>query len=136
MRLAVVFGLSLLLAACDKTKPSVAASASEAKAYIANLGLSDFEMKAAESFGGQQLVEITGKISNKGARGLQRVDLTCIFYDPFGQPILRETVPIVRADKGGLPAGETKPYRLPFDTIPANWNNRPPQMVMAGLVFE
>lgn len=99
------------------------------------MGLSGVEMKATESFGGQQLVEITGMITNKGARNLQRVDLNCVFYDPYGQIILRETVPIVRADKGGLKAGETKPFRLPFDAVPKAWNQVMPQLVMAGIVF-
>jgi len=93
-------------------------------------------MKAAESFGGQQLVEIIGNVKNNGTRALKKVELNCVFYDPYNQVVLRETVPIVRADKGGLKAGETKPFRLPFDTLPKSWNQAMPQMVMAGLVFE
>ena len=93
-------------------------------------------MKAAESFGGQQVVEIIGNVKNNGEKALRKVELNCIFYDPYNQVILRETVPIVRADKGGLKPGETKPFRLPFDTIPKSWNQAMPQMVMAGLVFE
>jgi hypothetical protein len=134
------FGIAVLLlglAACSKPGSSgTAASAEEAKQYVKQLALSDFEMKAAESFGGQELVEITGKIRNKGARALQKVELTCVFADPYGQPVFRETVSIVRPEKGGLKAGETKAFRLAFDAVPKTWNQATPQMVMAGVVFE
>ena len=126
----------LSLSACNSSSAGTAASPEEAKAYIRELALGTVEMKAAESFGGQQLVEITGVIRNNGPRPLKKVDLTCIFYDPYNQVILRQTVPIVRPDKGGLKSSETKPFRLPFDTIPKSWNQTLPQMVMAGVVFE
>jgi hypothetical protein len=124
------------LTGCQQRPAGAAASPEEAREYIRLLALSDFDMKAAESFGGQELVEMTGKITNNGGRVLQRVDLNCVFVDPYGQPVLRETVPIVRADKGGLRPGETKPFRLAFDNVPKNWNQATPQMVMAGVVFE
>lgn len=127
---------SCTLLSCQSGKAGAPASPEEAKLYIKQLALSDFEMKASESFGGQELVELTGKITNQGSRALQRVDLNCVFADPYGQPVLRETVPIVRADKGGLAPGETKPFRLAFDNVPKSWNQSTPQMVMAGLVFQ
>lgn len=137
MRSLLALSLLAALFSCQQTKPGgAAASPEEAKLYIKQLSLTDFDMKAAESFGGQELVEMTGKITNNGNRPLQRVDLNCVFADPYGQPVLRETVPIVRADKGGLKPGETKPFRLAFDNVPKTWNQSTPQMVMAGVVFE
>ncbi len=136
MRFAVIVLGILGLVGCGGGPAGTAASPEEAKAYIQNLGLSGVEMKAAESFGGQQLVEITGNVKNRGQRNLKKVDLTCVFYDPYNQVVLREVVPIVRADKGGLKSGEEKPFRLPFDTLPKAWNQAMPQMVIAGVVFE
>ncbi|MDX2270318.1 MAG: FxLYD domain-containing protein [Bryobacter sp.] len=125
------------LAGCNTAGTAgTAASAEVAKEYIKKLGLTEFDMKATESLGGQQLVEITGKITNHGDRKIRQVELNCVFTDPYGQPVLREKVAIVRADRGGLAAGETKPYRLAFDTIPNTWNEAPPHMVMAGVVFD
>jgi hypothetical protein len=136
MRILVVTLGLLGIWGCGTGTPGTAASPEEAKAYVREMGLSEVEMKAAESFGGQQLVEITGKVTNKGGRALKRVELSCVFYDPYNQVVLREVVPIVRAEKGGLKPGETKPFRLPFDNLPKSWNQAMPQMVMAGLVFE
>ncbi len=127
--------LVLLCAGCQQKPSGAAATPEEAKQYIKQLALSDFDMKASESFGGQELVEMTGKIANNGTRPLESVDLICVFADPYGQPVLRETVPIVRADKGGLKPGETKPFRLAFDNVPKTWNQSTPQMVMGGVVF-
>lgn len=136
MKFAVLTFSLACLSACNSSSGGTTASPEEAKSYIRELALGTVEMKAAESFGGQQLVEITGVIRNNGPRPLKKVDLTCIFYDPYNQVILRETVPIVRPDKGGLKSNVTKPFRLAFDTIPKSWNQTLPQMVMAGVVFE
>ena len=108
----------------------------EAKAYVRNLKLSGVEMKAAKAYMNQMLVEIVGKITNAGDRRLKSVDLNCVFYDPYGQVVLRERVPIVRQRAGGLDPGQTKGFRLPFDTIPESWNQTMPQMVIAQVVFE
>ncbi|MBI3208203.1 MAG: DUF3426 domain-containing protein [Candidatus Solibacter usitatus] len=107
----------------------------EAKAYVRNLKLSDTGMTATESAMHQQLVEISGKITNAGERPLKSVLLSCIFADPYGQVILRERVEIVRARLGGIKPGETKQFRLPFDNLPQSWNQRLPQLVIAEIVF-
>jgi hypothetical protein len=110
----------------------------EARAYIreGNLKLSDVEMKAAKSYMNQMLVEINGKITNAGTRNLKQVDIYCVFYDPYGQVVLRELVSIVRQKAGGIKAGETKAFRLPFDTLPQSWNQQMPQLVIAQILFE
>ncbi len=104
----------------------------EAKAYTKNLKLSDVNMKASVSFAGGDLVEITGKIQNNGDRTITRAELTCIFYDPFGTELARERLPIVKTKLG---AGETREFRLPFEGIPAQWNQAMPQMVIASIDF-
>jgi hypothetical protein len=107
----------------------------EAKAYTRNLKLSDVEMKATENALRQMLVEIEGSITNAGDRPVRRVELTCVFYDPYGEVILRERVPIVRGRDGVLGPGETRQFRLPFDAIPDDWNQTMPQLVIAQVIF-
>jgi len=108
----------------------------EAKAYVRNLKLSEVELKAADTFLKQTLVEIVGKIGNGGGRRLRSVEINCVFYDPYGQVVLRERVAIVRSRSGGLNPGETKSFRLPFDNLPGSWNQVLPQMVIAQIVFD
>jgi len=110
----------------------------EAKLYVrsGNLKLSDVDMKAHEDYFRQRIVEITGKIQNTGPRPLQLVEINCVFYDPYGQVVLRQRTPIVTAKAGTLSAGTTKSFRLPFDNIPESWNNVMPQMVIARIDFQ
>ena len=108
----------------------------EAKAYVRNLKLSGVEMSAHEDYFKQKIVEITGMIQNTGDRVLRVVEINCVFYDPYGQVVLRQRVPIVSEKAGGLAPGETKPFRLPFDSLPESWNNVMPQMVIARIDFQ
>ena len=109
----------------------------EARVYIrsGSLKLSDVSMGARDNFARQTLVEITGKITNDGSRPLRLVEITCVFHDPSGRVVLRERVPIVSERMKGLMPGETKTFRLPFDTIPASWNQDLPDLVIAQIVF-
>jgi len=108
----------------------------EAKAYVRYLALSGVEMQATDTYLGQTLVEVTGQITNNGDRALTLVEINCVFYDPWGQVVLRERVPIVGRRMGGLAPGERKNFRLPFDNLPESWNQGMPQLVIAQIVFE
>ena len=108
----------------------------EAKAYVRYLKLSEVQMKATESYLKQTVVEVEGKISNNGDRPLRSVEINCVFYDAYGQVVLRERVAIVKSRTGGLKPGETKNFRLPFDYIPQSWNQNMPQLVIAQILFD
>ena len=107
----------------------------EAKAYVRYLKLSGVEMKATQTYLKQTVVEITGNIANTGNRALKSVEINCVFYDPWGQVVLRERVVLVRTKDGGLAAGQTRGFRLPFDSLPESWNNAMPQLVIAQIAF-
>ena len=108
----------------------------EAKAYVGKLGLSEVEMKASENYMKATVMEINGKITNRGERPLKLVEINCVFYDPYGQLVLRERVAIVKRTGASLTPGETRAFRLPFDSIPATWNQTLPQLVIARIDFE
>lgn len=114
--------------------PEPAASA-EAKAYVANLELSNVTMKASENFMRQQVVEIQGNIANRGPRALRSIDIYCLFSGVDGREIHRERVPIVQSKGAPLKPGEVRGFRLPFDTLPDGWNQALPKMVIAQITF-
>lgn len=93
------------------------------------------KMEAHESYLKQSVVEITGNIKNTGDRVLDLVEINCVFYDPYGQEVLRERVPIVSRKMGKLAPGEVKPFRLAFDNVPEAWNQAMPSMVIARIDF-
>jgi len=120
----------------DPGPPPPPTLTAEAKAYVRNLKLSEVEMKKTENFAGQAVVEIVGKIGNAGDRALRLVEINCVFYDPYGQLVLRRRVPIVRTAGGPLNPTEARGFRLPFDDLPASWNQALPQLVIANIVFD
>ena len=107
----------------------------EANAYVRNLQLSDVTMKATANYMKQTVVEIEGKITNAGDRPIEVIEIYCQFYDTYQQLVLRQRLSIVSAKMGGLRPGETKSFRLPFDELPASWNQAMPQLVIAGMKF-
>lgn len=132
--LAVAAALVYLNKPAAKTSQEEPASP-EAKAYVSYLALSDVTMKATENFMKQQLVEIEGKITNKGSRPLQTVDVYCLFYGIDGREIHRERVPIVQSKGSPLKPDEVRSFRLPFDSLPDGWNQSLPKMVIARIGF-
>jgi hypothetical protein len=104
----------------------------EDKAYVHSLQLSDVTMQATESYVKQTVTEIEGKITNAGNRPVKQAELYCVFYNVYGEVVIRERVSII---KGILKPGETRAFRLPFDDIPESWNNQMPQLVIARIEF-
>jgi hypothetical protein len=131
-----IAGFFFLERASKQPPPPPPPLTDEAKTYVRNLKLSNVEMKAHESFLKQSVVEIVGNIANAGNRVLKSVELNCVFYDPYNQVVLRQRVPIVSARSGAVAPGESKSFRLAFDTVPQNWNNAMPQLVIAGITFQ
>jgi hypothetical protein len=130
----VLAGILVYLSRPTKDGGSPPVSA-EAKAYVSKLTLSDVTMQATENFMKQRVVEIEGKIANGGDRALQGIDVYCLFYDVGGREIHRERVPILNRKGPPLRPGDTRPFRLPFDTLPEGWNQAMPRLVIAGINF-
>ena len=143
--MAVVVGLVLVLGlggflflerAANKEPPAPPPLTGDARAYARNLKLTNVEMKAHESYLKQSVVEIQGNIQNVGDRIVKTVEINCVFYDSYGQVVLRERVPIVSPKIGSVAPEQIKPFRLPFDSIPESWNQMMPQLVMAAIEFQ
>ena len=143
--MAVVIGLVLVLGlggffyldrAAKKGPPAPPPLTGDARAYARNLKLTNVEMKAHESYLKQSVVEIVGNIQNVGDRIVKTVEINCVFYDSYGQVVLRERVPIVSPKIGAVAPEQIKPFRLPFDNVPESWNQMMPQLVMAAIEFQ
>jgi hypothetical protein len=114
-----------------KTAPMTGEASPEAKAYLPNLRLSDVAMQASENLMQQQVVEVQGKITNNGNRKLALVEVYCLFYGTDSREIHRERLPLVR----DLTPGETRSFRLPFDSLPDGWNQAMPRLAIAKISF-
>jgi hypothetical protein len=143
--MAMVIGLVLVLGlggflyldrAAKKDPPTRPPLTGAARAYASKLKLTNVDMKAHESYLKQSVVEIVGNIQNVGDRVVKTVEINCVFYDAYGQVVLRERVPIVSPKIGVVAPEQIKPFRLPFDSVPESWNQMLPQLVMAGIEFQ
>jgi hypothetical protein len=108
----------------------------EARAYLPSLALSNVRMQAAESYVQSRLVEILGDIANNGARTVRMAEVTCVFRNYSGEEVARERAFVVGGRSGPLAPGQTKTFRLPFDTIPDSWNQAMPTLIVAQIQFE
>ena len=75
-------------------------------------------MQAHESYLKQSIVEITGNIGNTGDRVLKTVEINCVFYDPYGQVVLRERVAIVSRKTGAWRRAKPSPSAWRSTTSP------------------
>ena len=130
---AVVF-LAILLAR-PAQHPSSPIASNEARAYLPHLALSNVSMQASENFMKQEVLEVKGNITDSGPRALRSVSVFCLFYGVDGREIYRERVPIIPSGSPPLHSGETRSFRLPFDSIPDGWNQALPKMVIAQITF-
>lgn len=138
MARSAAFGIALLIAlaglwaGCSSRPGEQRPLTADAKAYARSLQLSEVTLKATESYAKQTITEIEGKITNAGDRMVRRAEVSCIFYDHYGQVVKRERVAIVKTI---LAPGETRAFRLPFDDLPESWNDQMPTLVIAGIDF-
>ena len=135
MRILIAMIVAVGIGGCGAPASKSQPITPEAKSYVRNLQLSGVQLKATDSYMGGTIVEVVGNIQNAGDRPLNQVDVHCIFYDPYGQVVLRERLSIVKSKLGGLKPGEKKSFRLPFDGLPPSWNQSLPQVVIAGIQF-
>jgi len=109
-------------------------------AYAANVKFSDLKTSAAQNFAGATVSYLDGVITNAGNMTVIHATVQITFKDDMGQTAQREELPIRVLRTGGpydeavdlnlspLAPGESKPFRLIFDNISAQWNHAYPDL--------
>lgn len=98
----------------------------EQKAYLPLLVFGEFHMSAAENFLGNTVIYLDGKVTNRGDKPVRSLDVELNFVDTLNQVVLRETAHPLTRRAGPLAPGETRPFRVTFEHMPADWNQTPP----------
>jgi uncharacterized protein DUF2393 len=131
---AVVVGILVLIFRSEQPKPTLP------PAYAANLKFSDLKASGAQNFVGATVSYLDGTITNAGDRTVIHAVVQITFKDDMGQTAQREEMPIRVLRTGGpydeavdfnmspLAPGESKPFRLTFENISAQWNHAYPEM--------
>lgn len=113
--------------------------------YASSLKLSDFKMSAAENFVGATVSYVDGTVTNGGDKTVTHVVVEVNFKDDMGQIAQREEIPMQVLKTDGpypeavdfsvspLAPGQSKPFRLTFESISAQWNRQYPGIQIVNL---
>jgi hypothetical protein len=108
--------------------------------YAANLKLSDLRLSAEQNFVGATISYVDGLVTNSGDKNVTRVVAQVDFKDDLGQIAQREELPLQLLKTSGpypeavpfstspLAPGQSKPFRLTFESISAQWNHAYPDI--------
>ena len=130
----VVVGFIALLLRSEQKKPT------PPPPYAASLKFSDLKTSSAQNFAGATVSYLDGAITNAGNMTVIHATVQVTFKDELGQTAQREELPIRVLRSGGpydeavdlvqspLAPGESKPFRLIFDNISAQWNHAYPDL--------
>lgn len=131
---AAVVGILLLLSREERKAPT------GPPAYAANLKFSDLKASAAQNFVGATVSYLDGTVTNTGDKTVTHAVVRITFKDDMGQMAQREELPLHVLRTGGpydeavdlsvspLAPGQSKPFRLIFESISAQWNRAYPEM--------
>jgi len=132
--LAFIVGILAFILKSEQKPPA------EPPAYAAKLQFSDLKASAAENFAGATVNYLDGTITNSGNQTVTHALVEVTFKDDMGQVAQREELPIhilrtggpydeaVDLDMSPLAPGQSKPFRLTFESISAQWNHAYPDL--------
>ena len=141
----VLMAIAIIFAFLLRGQPK---SASGPPPYAASLKLSDLKMSAAENFVGATVSYVDGTITNAGNKTVTHVIVEVNFKDELGQLAQRETIPLqVLKTTGPYPEavdfslsplgpGQSKPFRLTFESISAQWNHQYPDIQVTDVTVK
>jgi hypothetical protein len=130
----MVVGVLALIFRAEEKKPVAS------PAYAANLKFSDIKSSAAQNFVGATVSYIDGVVTNTGDKTVIHAVVQVTFKDDLGQTAQREELPLRVLRTGGpydeavdfslspLAPGQSKPFRLTFENISAQWNHAYPDL--------
>ena len=137
----VILALGILVVAGGRSKPESALGTGMAPPdpYAPKLGFSGIQMSEATSFSGAKVTYIDGQITNSGDRTVTAVTVQVGFHNDVGQFAQRLAVPLslIRTREpyvdtqpvsaAPIEPGQTRDFRLIFDTVPDDWNQQVPE---------
>jgi hypothetical protein len=142
---AVVMVIAVVFAFLLRSQPK---SSSGPPPYVASLKLSDFKMSAAENFVGATVSYVDGTVANSGDKTVTHAIVEVKFKDDMGQLAQREDIPMQVLKTDGpypeavdfsvspLGPGQSKTFRLTFESISAQWNRQYPDIQVTDITVK
>ena len=116
--------------------PSSQATAAEAESYKPKIELTHIGLAKGESFLGDHVYYIEGRVKNLGNRVVQRIELTFFFKDSLNQVVLKESRKAVEyKGGGGLEPQQSNNFQVAFEHLPKDWNHIIPEVEVNKIVL-
>jgi hypothetical protein len=105
-------------------------------------------MSAAENFVGATVSYVDGTVTNSGDKTVTHAVVDVQFKDDMGQVAQREDIPLqvlkttgpypeaVDFSASPLAPGQSKPFRLTFEGISAQWNHQYPDIQVTDVAVK
>jgi hypothetical protein len=109
-------------------------------AYASSLPLTNLAMSESDNLSGGKMTYLDGHIQNTGSRTVTGATVQVVFANDEAMPPAIQTVPLtlirmtqpyidiepVSAEP--LKPGDSHDFRLPFESVPQNWNQQMPEV--------
>jgi hypothetical protein len=106
------------------------------QAYASQIHFLEPKMSRAANFLNQEVTYVFCTVENSGDRKIQQIEITIEFHDPFNQVILRDKQRLFLPTAPPFLPGQQRDVQIPYEHIPAQWNNVFPSIVVSGLAFK
>src|SRR5512146_881131 len=109
------------LEGCGGSPKQAAKSAptAEEKAYLQNIQITPGPVEAAKNFLDHTVTTIHGTVTNSGNKNVLYVEISLTFSDIEGKPVQQKTAAPVSGNTLPLKPGETRPFQVSLDEVPA-----------------
>ena len=139
----IILGLVILIVVGDRVNPDsrpTGTAMAPADPYAANLSIAGLQMSEATSFSGAKVTYIDGQITNHGNQTLTAITVQVGFHSDVGQfaqrlafplTLIRTRQPYVDlqpVSAAPIEPGQSRDFRLIFDTVPSDWNLQYPEI--------
>ena len=116
--------------------------------YAANIKFSDMKMSAAENFVGSTVTYLDSTVTNTGDKTVTRAVVNVSFKDSLGQIVQSDDVPLRILQTSGpypeavdlnvapLAPSQSKPFRLTFEHVTADWNHEYPELRVTDVALK
>jgi Protein of unknown function (DUF2393) len=113
--------------------------------YAANLTISGLQMSEATSFSGAKVTYVDGQITNHGSQTVTAITVQVGFHSDTGQfaerlsfplSLIRTRQPYVDLEPvsaAPIQPGQSRDFRLIFDSVPAEWNQQYPEIRVVNI---
>ena len=144
----IILGLGILVVVGGRGKTessSAGTGMAAADPYAAKLPITSLQMSEATSFSGAKVTYIDGQIANNGDRTLSAITVQVGFHSDVGQfaqrlalplSLIRTRQPYVDTEPvsaAPIEPGQSRDFRLIFDTVPPDWNLQYPEIRVIGV---